>query len=103
VVERSRGSTSAPGVLAECLRVGSGPTAILLAEPDTTVLVAARLASELYGIETPIVILGPEDHASIEPGALVTVEAKGAVNGLDCATGARTTRVTVLYASPNSC
>ena len=56
VLQRTRGSTSSPGALLESLRIGTGPVAFVLREPDTVVLVASYLAAELYGIDVPVEI-----------------------------------------------
>lgn len=51
-----RGSSSASSILAECLRIGTGPTAIVLTEPDSILMIGALVARELYGVECPIVV-----------------------------------------------
>jgi len=62
VIERTRGSTSAPGALLESLRLGTGPSGFVLREPDTVVLVATHLAAVLYGIDIPVTILNDESR-----------------------------------------
>lgn len=52
-----RGSSSASSVLAEQIRSGSAPAAIILAEPDTILVLGAVVAAELYGRSMPIVRL----------------------------------------------
>ena len=47
----SRGSSSSPSVLAEALRLGNGPVAIILDRPDPMVVLGAVVARLLYGIE----------------------------------------------------
>ena len=56
LLERTRGSTSSPGVLVETIRLGNGPTRIVVGEPDMTIISAVFLARELYGIAVPVVI-----------------------------------------------
>ena len=51
------GSSSASAVLAEALRVGNGPAAVLLASLDINLAAGSVVARELYGIECPIVEL----------------------------------------------
>jgi predicted aconitase with swiveling domain len=63
VMPVGRGSSSASAVLAETLRVGSGPAAVLLASPDIILAAGSVVARELYGIECPIVEL---DRTSFE-------------------------------------
>lgn len=57
VLERTSGSTSSPGTLLEAIRLGRGPTAIVLTAPDMTVASAVFMARELYGIDIPVTIL----------------------------------------------
>ena len=54
----ARGSSSGSSVLAEILRIGKGPRALVLAEPDGVLAVGALIARELYGVDCPVV-LGP--------------------------------------------
>lgn len=54
----SRGSSSSPSVLAEALRLGTGPVAIVLEEPDPMVVLGALIARLLYGIECRVTV-GP--------------------------------------------
>lgn len=56
VMPCGRGSSSASSVLAECLRLGTGPLGILLARPDPILTVAALVAEALYDIRCPIVV-----------------------------------------------
>lgn len=50
-----RGSSSASSVLAETLRQGHGPAAIVLEEPDSILLVGALVAADLYEVACPVV------------------------------------------------
>jgi predicted aconitase with swiveling domain len=74
-----RGSSSSSSVLAESVRVGSAPAAILLGEPDLILAVGAAVAEGLYGVRVPIVNLGPAELNAIPDGALVTVHEGGEV------------------------
>ena len=56
VMPGTRGSTSSPGVLVEAIRLGRGPSAIVLPAPDLTVLAAVAVARQLYGIDVPVSI-----------------------------------------------
>jgi len=57
VMPRGRGSSSSSSVLAEVIRAGVGPAAILLAEPDPILVVGALVAEALYGTTVPILVL----------------------------------------------
>lgn len=49
-----RGSSSSSSVLAEALRLGTGPAAIILAEPDQILVIGSLVAGLLYGVSCPI-------------------------------------------------
>lgn len=51
-----RGSSSASSVLAEALRAGTAPAAIVLGEPDQILVVGSLVARLLYGVECPIYV-----------------------------------------------
>ena len=57
VMPIGRGSSSASAVLAEALRLGSGPAAIVLASTDVILAAGSVVARELYGVECPVVEL----------------------------------------------
>jgi len=56
VMPGARGSSSSSAVFAECLRLGTGPAAIVLAIPDPILAVGAIVAQTLYGVSCPIVV-----------------------------------------------
>lgn len=51
-----RGSSSASSVLAEALRLGTGPAGIVLGEADQILVVGSLVAKLLYGVECPIYV-----------------------------------------------
>jgi predicted aconitase with swiveling domain len=73
VMPAVRGSSSSSSVLAETVRAGCAPIAILLGEVDLILAVGAAVAEELYGQRIPVVQLPPADLASIGDGASVQV------------------------------
>jgi predicted aconitase with swiveling domain len=79
VMPAGRGSSSASSVLAEALRRGTGPQAIVLAEPDEIIVLGALVANLLDGSAYPVVALGADDYASIRTGDDVTVRDDGTV------------------------
>jgi hypothetical protein len=50
-----RGSSSSSSVLAEALRMGTGPAGFVLEMPDSILVVGALVAHRLYGVVCPIV------------------------------------------------
>ena len=67
-----RGSSSSSSVLAEAIRAGTAPVAIVLAEPDPILALGAIVARELYDVAIPIVVAARDD---VEPDATVVVRA----------------------------
>jgi predicted aconitase with swiveling domain len=63
-----RGSSSSSSVLAEQIRTGSAPAAVLLVQPDVILALGAIVAAELYGTAVPVVQLSPEDFAELASG-----------------------------------
>jgi predicted aconitase with swiveling domain len=56
VMPGGRGSSSSSSVLAETIRRGTGPAAIVLSIPDPILTVGALVARALYGALCPIVV-----------------------------------------------
>lgn len=56
VMPQGRGSSSASSVLAEALRLGTGPAAIVVGEPDQILVIGSLVAKLLYGVECPIFV-----------------------------------------------
>ena len=60
VMRSGRGSSSASSVLAESIRSGLGPIAILIKDPDPILALGAIIAAELYGKYCPVAVLNDE-------------------------------------------
>ena len=56
VMPSGRGSSSSSSVLAEAIRLGTAPLAILLSEPDEILVLGALVADYLYGRTCPILV-----------------------------------------------
>ncbi|CAM5565278.1 putative aconitase/putative aconitase with swiveling domain [Aquamicrobium terrae] len=56
VMAGGRGSSSSSSVLAEAIRLGTGPAGIVLARPDPIITVGALVAALLYGTRCPVVV-----------------------------------------------
>jgi predicted aconitase with swiveling domain len=78
VMPAARGSSSSASVLTEGVRAGTAPAAIVLGEPDLILALGAAVAEELYGTQLPILVLPPEELASIRDGATVDIGPEGA-------------------------
>lgn len=67
-----RGSSSSSSVLAELIRVGRAPAALLLEQPDPILVLGVLAASELYGAALPVVVLD-----NLPSGSWAEVDASG--------------------------
>ena len=56
VMPGGRGSSSSSSVLAECIRLGTAPAALVLATPDPILVVGSLVAQSLYARTCPIVV-----------------------------------------------
>ena len=74
-----RGSSSSSSVLAEAIRLGTAPLAILLAEPDEILVLGALVAEYLYQRTCPILALPEAAHGAIATGDHVAVSGDGTV------------------------
>ena len=70
-----RGSSSSAAVLAELIRAGRAPAALVLAEPDSIVVVGALVAAEMYGTSMPIVELSLDQLSALQGAVPATVTA----------------------------
>ena len=70
-----RGSSSSSYVLAEAIRAGTAPAAIVLREADGIVALGAIVARELYGTSVPVVVLGDASFAAIVDGSDLRIDA----------------------------
>jgi hypothetical protein len=79
VMPSGRGSSSSSSVLAEAIRLGTAPLAILLAEPDEILVLGALVADYLYERTCPILVLPERAGGAIATGDQVTVAGDGTV------------------------
>jgi uncharacterized protein len=68
VMRSGRGSSSSASILAEAVRAGTAPAAILLGEPDLILSIGAAVAEELYGVRVPVLVLPPAQLEAIADG-----------------------------------
>jgi predicted aconitase with swiveling domain len=75
VMPSGRGSSSSSYVLAEAIRTGTAPAAIVLLEPDGIVALGAIIARELYGIAVPVVALIRSSYDRLRTGMALDIDA----------------------------
>jgi uncharacterized protein len=76
VMPSGRGSSSASSVLAEAIRRGTAPAAIILASADAIIAVGAIVARKLYGKACPVLVCDPDDFKRLCEGQRVRVIAR---------------------------
>ena len=75
----SRGSGSAPGGLAEAIRLGTAPAGIILVKPDINLAIGAAVAETLYGKSCPVLALSPADFLELSRSAYLHISHDGTV------------------------
>lgn len=75
VMAAARGSSSSSSVLAEAVRAGTAPLAIVLGVPDLILAVGSAVARELYGIHVPVVVRPAAELVRIRTGDRIEVDA----------------------------
>jgi predicted aconitase with swiveling domain len=78
-----RGSTSSASVLAEAIRLDTGPAALGLVVADVMAVVAGLVAAELYGRVVPIVQLAAAQADQLRDGTRVRVTPDGSIAEVD--------------------
>jgi len=80
VMPAGRGSSSSTTVIAEAIRLGTAPAAILLARADVIIVVGVLAAADLYGRVVPVVKLPAADLDSIPAGARMDVRLDASID-----------------------
>lgn len=75
VMPSGRGSSSSSSVLAEAVRLGTAPAAVVLRETDGIIALGALVAAELYGRRMPLVLVAGTDFDALRDGDRVLVSA----------------------------
>jgi predicted aconitase with swiveling domain len=70
-----RGSSSSSSILAEAIRAGTAPAALIMLDPDPILALGAIVADELYGRTVPVVVVDQAAYDQITAGDQATVEA----------------------------
>jgi uncharacterized protein len=77
VMPSGRGSSSSSSVLAELIRAGVGPAAILLGERDPIIALGATVAETLYGRAVPVLVLTADEYERAAAAKRVLLRASG--------------------------
>lgn len=77
MMRETRGSGTAPGGMAEAIRLGTAPAAIILVKPDINLAIGAMVAQTLYGQSCPIVSVGEADYRRLSRQRALAIDADG--------------------------
>ncbi len=80
VMDVGRGSSTSSTVLAESLRLGTGPAGIILPGSDQILVMGSLIARLLYDVVCPIVVLSEHEHSTIRTGDGVTIRSDGRIS-----------------------
>jgi predicted aconitase/predicted aconitase with swiveling domain len=79
LMRESRGSGTAPGSLAEAIRLGTAPAAIVLVTPDLNLAIGAAVGRRLYGRALPVVTVTDDQLDALAETRALAIEAGGAI------------------------
>ncbi len=79
VMTETRGSGSAPGAIAEAIRRGTAPAAILMVRPDINLAVGAEVAAALYTRQCVIACVSRPELESLRKWKSIRIGADGTV------------------------
>ena len=79
VLPQGRGSSTSSATLAESIRAGVAPAAIINLKPDPILALGSIVSDELYHRGVPIVVLTEKDFFTIKENDQVTIEPDGKV------------------------
>ena len=80
ILPGTRGSSGAPGALAHTLRNGNGPAALVLGEPNLTIVTAVLVADLLYERGVPVLVLPLEQHQAFHTGDEIDITPGGHIS-----------------------
>ena len=73
VMSGGRGSSSASSVIAEAIRLGTAPAAIIMAEADEIVALGAIVADELYDLQMPVLVADSDTFDALRASSVIRV------------------------------
>ncbi len=79
LMRETRGSGSAPGAIAEAIRLGTAPAAIILGLADINLAIGADVAETLYGRACAILSVTSDELATLMRAARLRITAEGEI------------------------
>jgi predicted aconitase with swiveling domain len=82
LMRESRGSGSAPGAIAEAIRLRTAPAAIVLVEPDVNLAIGAAVAERLYGHPCSVLCVDGDAFQRLGEARRLRVASGGEISGV---------------------
>ena len=81
LMQETRGSGSAPGAIAEAIRLGTAPAAIILGLADINLAIGADVAHTLYGSTCAVLCVTAAELSSLKRRARLRITTAGEITG----------------------
>jgi predicted aconitase with swiveling domain len=82
IMPETRGSGSASGSIAEAIRRGTAPLALILMKPDVNLAVGSFIAAALYGKSCPVLSVDASDYRRLAAVAHLGIAEDGSIESL---------------------
>ena len=79
IMPETRGSGSASGSIAEAIRRGTAPLALILMKPDVNLAVGSFIAATLYGKSCPVLSVNASDYRRLAASTRLIISESGAI------------------------
>lgn len=79
-MSRGKGSAGTPAGVAEGIRNGSGPIAVILREVDVNITVGAMVAAALYDTHAPVLEVPEPEFRHLQTGQVLTIAEAGQIS-----------------------
>jgi uncharacterized protein len=79
LMRESRGSGTAPGAIAEAIRLRTAPSAIILVVPDINLAIGAAVAAKLYGNQCPVLAVTDELYQRLTAAQHIAIAENGQI------------------------
>ncbi len=80
VLPATRGSGGTPGGVAEAIRLGTAPNAIIMAVADANVTIGAAVAEKLYGLTCPVLEVSQSAFTSLQHAENISLTPDGQIS-----------------------
>lgn len=81
LMRESKGSGSAPGAIAEAIRLGTAPAAIITVVPDVNLAIGAEVAATLYDRHCAVLAVSDTELDVLRRAARLRITASGEIRG----------------------